>query len=82
MVRPLQIRVVLDLLCIQVYLFFHAKMGCSVSTNTRAELLALWELLVFVVSLGLPSLFVYGHSQVIINWEKFVARLDSIDLNH
>ena len=44
--------------------------------------MALWSLLVFVVSLGLPSLSVCGDSQVIINWENLVACLDVVDLDH
>ena len=62
--------------------FFHVQMGCGVITNTRAELLALWALLVFADTIGLPSLFVYGDSQVIINWENSVERLDVVDLDH
>ena len=42
--------------------FFHARLGCGVSTNTRAELSALWALLIFAKTMGLPSLFVYGVS--------------------
>ena len=62
--------------------YFHVQMGCGVSTNTRVELLALWALLVFADTIGLPSLFVCGDSQVIINWENSVARLDAVDLDH
>ena len=57
-------------------------MGCGVSTNTRAELLALWALLVFADTIGLPSLFVCGDSQVIINWENSIVHLDVVDLDH
>ena len=44
--------------------------------------MALWSLLVFSVSIGLPTLFVCGDSQVIINWENAVACLDVVDLEH
>ena len=42
--------------------------------------MALLSLLVFAVSLGLPTLSVCGESQVIINWENSVACLDVVDL--
>ena len=41
---------------------FHIKLGCSVSTNMRAELLALWVLLYWDHALGLPSLHIFGDS--------------------
>ena len=44
--------------------------------------MALWSLLVFAVSIGLPTLSICGDSQVIINWEKSVACLDVVDLEH
>ena len=44
--------------------------------------MALWSLLVFAVSIGLPTLSVCGDSQVIINWENSVACLDVVDLEH
>ena len=44
--------------------------------------MALWSLLVFVVSIGLHILSVCGDSQVIINWEKSVACLDVVDPEH
>ena len=46
---------------------FHAKMGCGYSTNTRDELLALWAILSFTTSIGIPTLSVFGDSQVIIH---------------
>ena len=57
-------------------------MGCEDNTNTRAELLALWSLLVFAASIGLPILHVYGDSMVIINCANFEAGLVVIDLEH
>ena len=38
--------------------YFHFKLVCGVSTNTRAELMGLWSLLVFAISIGLPTLFI------------------------
>ena len=43
------------------------KLGCGPSTNTRAELLALWSLLYVAHKMGLPSMHIYGNSSVIIN---------------
>jgi len=36
-----------------------AKLGLGHNTNMRAEILALWSLMYFVVVLGLPSLMVW-----------------------
>ena len=62
--------------------FFHVKMGYDKSTNTMAELMALWELMFFVASIGIPTLSVFGESKVIINWENSVANLVVVDLEH
>ena len=62
--------------------YFHIKLGCGTSTNTRAKLLALWTLLTFVKTLGLPTLHAYGDSQVIINWVNSKAGLSALDLDH
>ena len=40
--------------------YFHIKLGCGVRTNKNAELMALWSLLVFVVTIGIPTLCVFG----------------------
>lgn len=42
--------------------YFHFKLGCSLSTNTQSELLALWILLVFAKLIGLPYLHLKGDS--------------------
>ena len=38
----------------------HIKLGCVISTNTYAELLALWSLLYISNEIGLPYLHVFG----------------------
>ena len=43
------------------------KLGCGRSTNTRAELLALWASLYIAKDIGLPYLHIFGDSFVIIN---------------
>ena len=57
-------------------------MGCGISTNTMAELVALWALFVVAKDLGIPSLNVFGDSTVIINWAKNAAPLASPCLDH
>ena len=49
------------------------------STNTRAELLALWSVLSICILLGLPLQMIMGDSKVIISW---VNRLSSLNLPH
>ena len=61
-------------------LFF--KMGCGPSTNTRDELLTLWDLLVSIVSMGLHSLSVQGDFSMIINWTNSKATLSTLHLDY
>ena len=58
------------------------KLGCGPSTNTRAELMALWSLLVVAKMMGLPLKKTHGDSLVIINWAYGKSNLSSIDLSH
>ena len=58
------------------------KLGCGLSTNTRAELLAFWTLLVVAKKMGLPLKKIHGDSPVILNWEIGKPVLSSIDLAH
>ena len=55
-------------------------LGCGKSTNTRVELLALWDILFFTKEIGLPMLHIYEDSSVIINWEKGISALTTLDL--
>ena len=43
------------------------KLGCGSCTNTRAELLSLWESLQVAKDIGLPFLHIFGNSSMIIN---------------
>ena len=61
--------------------FFCIKMGCGHNTNTRVELLSLWDLLHFAKEIGIPTLYVYGDSFVIINWANEKAALFTLDLD-
>ena len=56
---------------------FEFAMGGSLCTNTKAELLAPWDLLTVTKVMGIPLLNIYGDSTFIINWENYQASLDS-----
>ena len=56
------------------------KLGYGLNTNTRAELLALWDLLLFADAIGLPFLHIFGDSVVVINWENNKSALSAINL--
>ena len=60
---------------------FHFKMGLGISTNARAKLLALWTLLCYAKSMGLPHLHIFGNSAVIINWFNHRSALSLITLD-
>ena len=60
--------------------FYCVRMGCDHSTNTCAELLALWVLLTFANMLGLPYLHIRGDSSAIINWFNRRVDLSSLEL--
>ena len=59
---------------------FDFKLGCGSSTNTRAELLALWASLRVAKDIGLPYLHIFGGSSVIINWANKESTLDMVNL--
>ena len=48
--------------------YYSFSVGCGSSTNTRAELLALWSVLRLIYLMGLPIHMIYGDSMVIISW--------------
>ena len=56
------------------------KLGCGSSTNTRAELLALWASLRVAKDIGLPYLHIFGDSSMIINWENRESIVDMVNL--
>ena len=57
-------------------------MGCGRSTNTRAELLALWAILRIGILMGIPLQMIYGDSLVIISWVNKFSALDVPSLMH
>ena len=62
--------------------FFSFSMGCGCSTNTRAELLALWAVLRVSLIMGLPIHLIFGDSMVIISWLNRLAALNVPSLIH
>ena len=56
--------------------FFSFSMGCGRSTNTRAELLALWAILRVGILMGIPMKLIYGDSMVVISWLNRISALD------
>ena len=62
--------------------FLSFSLGYGKSTNTRAELLALWAVLAMSKLLGIPLLAIYGDSLVIIKWANKLSSLDTPSLKH
>ena len=56
--------------------------GVGNSTNTKAELVGLWALLLTSQMMGIPLLHVFGDSSVIINWAKVSTALSPPELSH
>ena len=61
---------------------FEFAVGVGLCTNTKAELVGLWALLLTTQMMGIPTLKVFGDSSVIINWEKGNATLSPPDLHY
>ena len=57
-------------------------LGVGYGSNTKAELLGLWDLLLSSQMMGIPLTHIYGDSQVIINWAKGHTTLTPPDLHH
>ena len=62
--------------------FFSFSMGCGYSSNTRAELLALWAILRVSKLMGLPMHTIFGDSLVIISWLNRITSLNVPSLIH
>ena len=61
---------------------FEFALGVRYGTNTKAEMLSLWDFLLSSQMTGIPLSHVYGDSQVIINWAKGSTALSPPDLLH
>ena len=61
---------------------FSFSMGCGSSSNTRAELLALWAILRVSKLMGLPMHSIFGDSLVTISWLNRHSSLNVPSLNH
>ena len=57
-------------------------LGVGHGTNTKAELLSLWAVLLTSHMMGIPLSQIYGDSLVIINWVKGSTALSPTDLVH
>ena len=62
--------------------YFRFSLGCGLSTNTRAELLALWSILRVSFLMGIPIQRIYGDSMVIISWVNGLTTLEIATLKH
>ena len=58
------------------------SLGVGHGTNTKAELLSLWAILLTSHMMGIPITQIYGDSLVIINWAKGSTALSPADLVH
>ena len=63
-------------------LSFEFALGAGSCTNTKEELIGLWDLLHISQVMGIPTLHILGDSSVIINWAKGTDALSPSDLNH
>ena len=70
--------------CIYISKYHHLEfmMGVGQGTNTKAELLSLWAILLISQMMGIPLSQIYGDSLVIINWVKGSAALSPTNLVH
>ena len=62
--------------------YFSFSLRAGHSTNTRAELLALWAVLKVSLMMGIPMHLIYGDSMVIISWFNRLSALDVPSLMH
>lgn len=60
--------------------FFLLKWGLSLGTNNKAQLLALYMLLIFAHEKGLQSLQIFGDSMLVINWLNNAQRCHNLQL--
>ena len=61
---------------------YEFALGVGYGTNTKAELLGLWALLLSSHMMGIPLSHIFGDSQVIINWAKGSTALSPPDPFH
>ena len=61
---------------------FEYALGVGNNTNTKAEFVGLWAIMLSSQMMGIPTLNVYGDSSVIINWAKGSVALTPPELSH
>ena len=57
---------------------YNLKWGLGIGTNNKAELLALYMLLIFSHEIFLQRLQIFGDSMIVINWLKNAQRCHNI----
>ena len=62
--------------------YFEFALGVGYGSNTKAELLGMWALLLSSQMMGIPLSHIFGDSQVIINWAKGSTVLSPPELLH
>ena len=62
--------------------YFEFALGVGYGSNTKAELLGFWALLLSSHMMGIPLTHIFGDSQVIINWAKGSTALSPPELLH
>ena len=60
--------------------YVEIKLGCGLGTNTRAQLMALCDLLSIAKDIGFPYLHIFGDSSMIINWARDESTLSIVNL--
>jgi hypothetical protein len=60
---------------------FKWTFNCGPGTNTRAELLGVWETLILASRLHISDLQVFGDSRIIIDWLNYKGKLQVISLD-
>jgi ribonuclease HI len=65
---------------INEHLEYRWTLNCGGGTNTRAELMAAWELLTLAQILAIKDIHVIGDSKIIIDWINNVGSLQAISI--
>ena len=70
--------------CIFINASHHLEfsLGVGHGTNTKAELLSLWALLLSSQMMGILLAHIYGDSKVIINWARGLTAISPLELMH
>ena len=61
---------------------YRLKFSVFFGTNTKAELLVIWELLYFAKEKETSLAMILGDSKVIIDWAKSIHEIHILELHH